>query len=167
MYDAIDVNLQEYVEFFMRNSARGDAAPNDNLLLPDWRSDDWARLIALTNRRTVRIGEFVINRNAMDRSLYFVVSGDYEVGIMQVGAAAIRPIATIGPGSVIGDQSFFDGQPRSANVWAASAGELLILEFDAYRRFAGAAPALAVDLLFALGRVLSMRLRSTTLLASG
>jgi CRP-like cAMP-binding protein len=64
---------------------------------------------------------------------------------------------------VFGEQSFFDGLPRSANVWACTAGEVLVLPFEAYRTFSAAAPALARDLVFALGRILSLRLRNTTI----
>lgn len=158
---------EAYAEFFMRHSARGDEASTDGLFLPNWRHEDWCKLIVLMRPRTVRAGEFVVNRNAVDRSLYFVLSGEYEVGITQMAGLATRSIATIGAGSVIGDQSFFDGLPRSANVWAASAGELLELKFRDYQQFAHAEATLAVDLLFALGRVLSRRLRSTTLRAAG
>ena len=67
-----------------------------------------------------------------------------------------------GAGSVIGEQSFFDGQPRSANVWAVTDGELLCLTGDQFRVLSDSEPVLARDLLFALGRVLSLRLRNTT-----
>jgi len=157
------VTTQDYAEFFQRNSALGLGAAKDNLLLTAWTNADWRKLLSLTMPRTVRTGEFVISRNTPDRTLYLVASGEYEVGIMHVGRATIRPIASISAGSVIGDQSFFDGLPRSANVWASTAGVLLQLEFAAYERFAQAEPALAGNLVFALGRVLSMRLRSATL----
>ena len=74
----------------------------------------------------------------------------------------IAPLERIGAGSVIGEQSFFDGLPRSAHVWAVTDGELLTLEFDDYKRFGQEEPTLARDLLFALARVLSVRLRNTT-----
>jgi CRP-like cAMP-binding protein len=71
-------------------------------------------------------------------------------------------LARIAAGSVVGEQSFFDSQPRSANVWATSDGELLRLDFAEFENFSRAEPALTRDLLFALGRVLSSRLRNTS-----
>ena len=50
----------------------------------------------------------------------------------------------------------------SANVWADSDGELLRLDYADYDRFGKEHHALARDLLFALARVLSARLRNTT-----
>ena len=72
-------------------------------------------------------------------------------------------LARIGPGSVLGEQSFFDGEPRSANVWAITDGTLLRWEFEAFERFATAEPKLARELAFAVARVLSKRLRMTTI----
>ena len=100
-------------------------------------------------------------RGAPDRALYFVAAGSLEVGAYPGGEAA-APVARFGTGSVIGEQSFFDGQPRSMNVWAVGDGELLRLTPEAFEAFAIEEPALARDLLMALGRVLSVRLRQTT-----
>jgi CRP/FNR family cyclic AMP-dependent transcriptional regulator len=94
--------------------------------------------------------------------LYFVATGWLEIGITEVDGVSISPLARIGAGSVIGEQSFFDGQPRSANVWAVSPGELLRLGFKEFEKFSREEPVLSRDLLFALGRVLSTRLRNTT-----
>ena len=136
--------------------------PDDVLLLPGWSEADWNKVLSRTRRNKVRASEVVIQRDSADRSISFVVSGSFEVGISQVDGVSISPLARIGAGSVIGEQSFFDGMPRSANVWAVSDGELLALDFEDFNRFSREEPALAWDLLFALARVLSVRLRNTT-----
>jgi len=51
---------------------------------------------------------------------------------------------------------------RSVNVWGVTDGELLTIEFDEFARFGREEPALARDILLALARVLSARLRNTT-----
>jgi len=134
----------------------------DALLLPNWSAADWENLFARTRTCPVRASEVVIQRGAIDRSISFVTAGLFEVGISRVDGVSIAPLARIGAGSVIGEQSFFDGLARSANVWAVTEGELLVLQFDEYERFGQEEPALARDLLSALARVLSMRLRNTT-----
>ncbi len=138
------------------------SAGGERLHLPDWSDADWNKLLDCTRARAFRKSEMVIKGGATDRALYFVVAGALEVGISQVDGVSISSLARITAGSVIGEQSFFDGQPRSANVWAVSDGELLQLEFDDYARFGKEHPTLARDLLFALARVLSARLRNTT-----
>ena len=47
-------------------------------------------------------------------------------------------------------------------MWAVTDGELLCLTNDQFKQLSDREPVLARDLLFALGRVLSLRLRNTT-----
>jgi CRP-like cAMP-binding protein len=154
------MNRADYIQIC--RSAAAVASGNDKLLLLDWADADWDKLLDCTHPQRFRASEVVIQRGAADRVLYFVAAGSLEVGITQVDGVSIAPLAKILPGSVVGEQSFFDGEPRSANVWGVSDGELLRLEFDAFHRFASSEPALSRDLLFALARVLSTRLRNTT-----
>jgi CRP-like cAMP-binding protein len=65
------------------------------------------------------------------------------------------------PGSIVGELSFFDGKPRSAEVSAAQDSELYRLDFQAYRRFVDAHPRMACDFVFAIGRLVALRLRQT------
>ena len=151
----------DHIAVFRRTGAEAPPA-EDVLMLPGWGEADWDKVFARTRTYPVRASEVVIQRGATDRTILFFASGFFEVGITQVDGVSISPLARIGAGSVIGEQSFFDGMPRSANVWAVSDGELLALDFEDFNRFARDEPALARDLLFALGRVLSVRLRNTT-----
>ncbi|HXF65581.1 MAG TPA: cyclic nucleotide-binding domain-containing protein [Burkholderiales bacterium] len=151
----------ECIAVFSSGSDAAKAAP-DRLLLPQWGEAQWSKLFGLTRPRPFRASEMVIRRGATDRCLYFVAAGSLEVGVTIVDGVSIAPLARIGAGSVIGEQSFFDGEPRSANVWGVAEGELLQLEYDDFVGFAREEPALARDFLFALGRVLSSRLRNTT-----
>lgn len=143
--------------------AASDAlAGGDRLMLAEWSDADWSKLLDRTRSRPFRTSEVVIQRGATDRALHFVVAGTLEVGVTQVDGISIAPLAKITAGSVVGEQSFFDGQPRSTNVYAISDGELLRLEYEVFLGFSQDEPALTRDLLFAMGRVLSSRLRNTT-----
>lgn len=143
-------------------AASSALAGSDRLMLAEWSDADWNRLLDCTSSRPFRTSEVVIQRGAVDRALHFVVAGVLEVGVTQVDGVSIAPLAKITAGSIVGEQSFFDGQPRSTNVYAISDGELLRLEYDEFMRFSQEEPALTRDLLFAMGRVLSSRLRNTT-----
>jgi len=143
-------------------AASGTLAGGDRLLLAEWSDADWDKLLDRTQSRPFRTSEVVIQRGALDRALNFVVGGTLEVGVTQVDGVSVAPLAKITAGSVVGEQSFFDGQPRSTNVYAITDGELLRLEYDEFVRFSEEEVALARDLLFALARVLSSRLRNTT-----
>jgi CRP-like cAMP-binding protein len=155
------MNRADHIAVFRQSGADAPLA-DDVLMLPGWSDADWDKLIVRTKPQPVQASDVVIQRGATDRSLGFVVSGSFDVGITQVDGVSISPLARIGAGSVIGEQSFFDGLPRSANVWAVESGQLLMLDFEDFNRFSREEPALARDLTFALARVLSVRLRNTT-----
>lgn len=147
---------------FMRAAREANAASSDVLVLPQWTEADWVELLGRTQPRRVSASEIVIARGSEERALYFTAIGEYEVGGAYMGGASLTWLARIPACSVFGEQSFFDALPRSANVWARAQGELLVLPFENYRRFAEETPDLARDFIFALARILSMRLRNTT-----
>lgn len=153
----------DYVAVFKGGRSGAARTDSDALLLPDWSEGDWRNLFLHAELRRFRASEMVMQRGAADRALFFIAAGSLEVGIYRADGVSVAPIARVGIGSVIGEQSFFDGQPCSTNVWAVSDGELLRLAFEGFGRFAQAEPALARDLLFALGCILSLRLRNATL----
>jgi CRP-like cAMP-binding protein len=152
----------DYVSVFRRRGQDNGSAAGECLLLPGWDEQDWRKLFAVVTARPITASEVVIQRGVEDRSLYFVAAGSLEVGITYVDGVGANPLARIGAGSVIGEQSFFDAQPRSANAWAVTDGELLCLTREKFGEFAAAEPTMTCDLLFALGRILSLRLRNTT-----
>lgn len=154
---------EDYIGVFMNATQSGGRA-NDALELPGWSASEWRELLGETVLQPCRASDVVVTRDSTDRDLFLVASGSYEVGVMAYyDGASVSSVAKIGVGSVIGEQSFFDGAPRSANVWAISDGDLLRLKYDAYVALARRNAALGRDFAFALGRVLSVRLRNTTI----
>jgi CRP-like cAMP-binding protein len=156
------MNGAAYAAAFVQEG-RHAAAGSDTLVLPDWRIDDWRKLLAGTTVRPFRTSEVVIKRGAQERVLYFVASGTLEVGVTTFDGVSACQLARIGPVSVIGEQSFFDSQPRSANVWALTDGTLLRWDYEAFKRFGAQEPHLGREVIFAVARVLSTRLRMTTI----
>ena len=152
----------DHAHLFMQAARASSTPSSDVLALPQWSEANWVDLLGRAVPRRVHASEIIISRGAEERSLYFTAAGEFEVGSAYIGGFSITSLANIPEGSVFGEQSFFDALPRSANVWAHTAGELLILPFENYLAFAEARPLLARDLLFALSRVLSLRLRNTT-----
>ena len=161
-YSCVVAPILDHAHLFMQAARASSTPSSDVLALPQWTESNWVDLLARTVPRRVSANEIVIARGAQERSLYFTVAGEFEVGSAYIGGFTINSLANIPAGSVFGEQSFFDALPRSANVWAHTDGELLILSFETYLAFANDRPVLARDLLFALSRVLSLRLRNTT-----
>lgn len=127
-----------------------------------WSDEDWRALFRFTHFRRIEAAEALILRGAPDCILYFVLSGRLEVVVHSGDGVSMGSLTKIGPGSVLGEQAFFDGNPRSASVWAVVASEVAAMSPDQYAAFSTAHPALGRELLFALGKILAVRLRRTT-----
>jgi hypothetical protein len=141
--------------------------PPEGLLLPNWRDEDWQALFRFMDTRRVAAGDALIRRGEPGRTLYFVLSGELEVIAHSGDELSMGRLAVIGPGSVLGEQAFFDAGPRSAGAWAVNDCEVAAMAPDQYAAFEASSPALARDLLFALGRILAIRLRRTTAKVAG
>lgn len=130
-------------------------------LLRNASDEQWKKLLAHTTSRRFIPGEWLIREGEADDALYFLGSGELEV-LMPRGHGEPRRLAVIRPGSVVGEQSFLDHQPRSTSIRALGDGEVLRLSREKFLVFSAREPALARDLLFDLGRIVSLRLRDTT-----
>jgi CRP/FNR family transcriptional regulator, cyclic AMP receptor protein len=134
------------------------SSDDDGFVVTGWQLADWEHLFARMTPRSIAAGSVVIQKDAPERTLYFVVSGLLEV-TMVLSSHSIARIAKIKPGSVVGELAFLDGRPRSAKVWAVVDSALYGLEYDDYCKFADANPTLACDLVFGIGRLVATRFR--------
>jgi len=152
-------DLESAIASFRRSGSF--ATPGEALLLPSWRDEDWRQLFRFTSTRRVMAGDALIRRGEPDRTLYFVLHGDLEIIVHSSDGLAMGRVALVGAGSVLGELAFFDGGPRSAGAWAVDGCDVAAMTPDQYAAFEDSSPALARDLLFALGRILAIRLRGT------
>ena len=97
--------------------------------------------------------------------MFFVASGSLDI-VRSIGDDSLGRVAAVLPGSVVGELAFFDGRPRTAKVWATADSMLLRLDDEAYRRYLATQPVRAAELMFALGRLMALRLRRTIMQAS-
>lgn len=72
---------------------------------------EWRALHSATTPRPLKASEVVIERGDIDRSIYFVAAGFLDAGITHIDGISISALAKLGAGTVIGEQSFFDGEP--------------------------------------------------------
>jgi CRP-like cAMP-binding protein len=140
----------------------GSSASGDQLAPENWNDADWRELFRFTSVRKINAGDTLIRRGDPDRTLYFILGGELEVVVHSGDGMSMGPLTRIGAGSVLGEQSFFDGSPRSASVWATGQCEVAAMSPEQYAAFESASPARAHQLIFALARVLAVRLRRTT-----
>ena len=147
------------VEPFLRAAAKA-TRDADSLVVSQWQRADWETLFSYAELVKVARGGTLFHRNAAERALYFVEAGALELTHL-TGGVSPEAIDWFVPGSVVGELSFFDGKPRSAEVSATEDSELYRLDFQAYQRFADIHPRMACDLVFAIGRLVALRLRQT------
>ncbi len=157
-----DPTISTDLDAAIRGFRAGSFASGDGLMPRGWSDDDWRELFRFTSTRRVTAGEALIRRGESDRTLYFVLRGGLEVIVHSGDGLSMGPLTRIGAGSVLGEQSFFDEKPRSASVWAVGDCDVAAMTPIQYSALEEARPALARDLLFALGRILAVRLRRTT-----
>lgn len=132
------------------------------LHLPNWGDAEWQHFFNFTSGRRVPAGDALIQQGEPDRTLYFVLHGELEVIAHSGNGLSLGRLARVGAGSILGEQAFFDGGPRSAGAWALADCDVAAMTPDQYGAFEDSHPALARDLLFALGRLLAVRLRRTS-----
>lgn len=146
--------------FDYTNTADTTGSLQEITFLADLSSEDWARVLKIVKHRVFRAGDDLIRTGDKDDSFYILTSGEVEVTI------ADKVLATIPEGSVFGEISFFDGALRSATIRAKTTGSAIRVTREDLDTLAAWEPEIARKMLFDLGRVLAMRLRWTTRLAS-
>lgn len=147
--------------FFQYPGAATPAADAAMTLLRNASPEEWRRLLEHATSRRFAAGDWLIREGEVDDALYFVSDGELEV-LMPRGRHGQTRLALIRTGSVAGEQSFLDHQPRSTSIRALTAGEVFRLGREKFLVFSAREPALARDLLLDLGRIVSLRLRDTT-----
>jgi CRP/FNR family cyclic AMP-dependent transcriptional regulator len=149
----------DYSPFFDYPTGDGEARPDSFVLLAQFTSDEWARLLAFTETLRFEPGQDLIRAGESERALYLITGGALE--LLLPGRHGASPFRVIDAPSVIGEMAFFDGRPRSMTVRAQTGGEARRFSRRAFEAFAIREPALSRALLLDLARMLSLRLRQS------
>jgi CRP/FNR family cyclic AMP-dependent transcriptional regulator len=91
------------------------------------------KIAGLAGRKRAERGAFVVRAGDSTDSLYVMISGRAKVTNTDEEGREII-LAWLGPGEFFGEMGLIDGSPRSANVVAAEASELLFLDKDSLQR---------------------------------
>jgi CRP/FNR family transcriptional regulator, cyclic AMP receptor protein len=118
--------------------------------------DERRALDAIANRRSASPGQHVMAAGQVADHVLVVLSGHLKI-VAPGPEGEDVVLAFRGPGSLIGEQAFVDGTPRSAGVVAVEPVELLVVAASAFRRYLEEHPRVAM----AIVRMLSLRLRDS------
>lgn len=144
--------------FFNYSETDGGREAQDLVFLPQWDELRWQKLVAYCEVRSFRSGDIVIGYDEPGRSFYIILEGRIQV-LLPRGDGTWQKTVVNEAGSVIGEQSFLDGKPRSAALQALTDGRLLSISQDKFQSLGAREPELARDILTELGRTLSLKLR--------
>lgn len=138
----------------------GMPSATDLVFLEGLPSEQWKKILGHAQIVHFHKGQEIIRAGDLDDSFYVLSQGEVEVVLRLKGKESV--LTTIAEGSVFGEVAFFDRAPRSATIRARTNGTAVCLTRAAFDRLSSWEPLLARSILIDLGRVLSLRLRSTT-----
>jgi len=140
--------------FFNYPTLTGEERVADAALLAGSSEEDWDTLLAYTETRRLRPGDWLTREGEHDRALYVLSDGRLEAIVPGRASRVIEAPATVG------ELAFLDGRPRAAGLRALTHGEAQRLSYEAFEALSAREPRLARDLLLDLGRIVAGRLRS-------
>jgi len=101
-----------------------------------------------TDEVTMTAGTMIIDQGQTGREAFVIVDGDVTVKRNN------RKVATLGPGSVVGEMSLLDNGPRTATVVCNTECTLLVIDHRRFRGVVEEIPAISHKLLASLaGRI--------------
>jgi CRP/FNR family cyclic AMP-dependent transcriptional regulator len=145
----VKFDIQGLVQAIARNHS------NDNFQL-NLTAFQWEVLSSYMQPFAMRQGQVLIERKALDRTLYLVESGGLTVHY-EDDKGRLR-MTLVEPGSVVGEGAFFTRLPRNATVQAASASKIWCLTPIRFTELSNRNPAVALEIAMALGSLVSRRL---------
>lgn len=118
---------------------------------------EWKSLAPYLSIRFLKVGDPLMQEGDTDREVFILADGELEVTIHGSN------VATLGPGSVVGEGAFFSGAPRSATVTPTQPGVAWGLSWEKFHAMTQKHPRLAVDLVKGLASVMAVRMRQALL----
>jgi len=106
--------------------------------------------------------EIVFKEGDQTRDLYFLTKGKMTVYIYLPESDIQKRLFAYAPGTVVGEMSFLDGDPRSASVWASERSEIMCLPIKNFQRLSQKEPELTAKFMKNLALEISGRLRRTS-----
>jgi CRP-like cAMP-binding protein len=146
-----------------------DGLTEHSALLEDFSLAEVDVLGSLMLHVRAQPGQMLIVEGDANDWMMLLLKGTVDVG-KRIGPEAERELrgdntrlAVLRTGSVLGEMSMFDGEPRYASCWALSEVEAAVLDRAAVARLIKARPDIGAKLLVKLTQLLAQRLRNTSI----
>jgi len=128
----------------------------DGVLAKHLGAQSWYIVADYLHPHAYERGHLLIGQGGQDRNLYFLESGNLKVDV-KTGQGLLQ-LAILGPGTVVGEGSFFSRLPRNASVVAYSNCKVWELSPSDFEALAKRHPTVALSLSMALGAILATRM---------
>ncbi|MBF0340661.1 MAG: SLC26A/SulP transporter family protein [Magnetococcales bacterium] len=116
-------------------------------------------LTSCITERSLKAGELIYKYGQPGNEIYFVRKGCVNVQAF-LSDNRLHHLSTIGRGDFFGGLSFLDGKPRSNEALVVEDVELYVLSRESFLKIAEQHKRLAINILTALTRTLTVRLRN-------
>ncbi len=158
--DPVSVRESRMMTAIAESESAADIAPESLTAFPafrDFTPEELTALLAVMRRWRLRKGTLLFAEGSPGGSCFVVVSGVVEVSIAVNGKHQL--LARLHPGSVFGQVSLIDGEPRSASCTIGRDAVLVELEGPACEQFLERRSPLALKLLALLNEGIISALR--------
>lgn len=151
--------MSDFFSYGNTGPTEPERGASSRAILGDLSSEEWEKFIGFAARRRYPAGAVIVNAGDTGRALFFIASGQVEIGVVGAPKKAPRPVR--GEGEVFGVLSFLDGAPSgvTATVTAAGPAEVLMLSTEALQQLAAWQHRIGMALLRDLGAHVAARLR--------
>jgi CRP/FNR family cyclic AMP-dependent transcriptional regulator len=119
--------------------------------------EEWKKVAPYLSLRFLNTGDTLMVEGDRSRELYILAEGQLDVRIKST------VVASLGPGMVVGEGTFFSGHQRSATVVATGPGVAWALAWEKFEAMSRQHPRLALDLCVGISAVLAVRMRAAVL----
>lgn len=161
-FPSIDVALEHFEDRLLDQAgapARIDHVPLEQFdALQSLGPSDLAALRMHAVERALEPGQTMVAQNAPANELFFLTEGHVDVSV-RVGNGPGHRVSTIDSGMLFGELALFGNAPRTADVVAATAGTVLVLDRFGLDSLRTSEPHAFSALVLAVGSSLAERLR--------
>jgi CRP-like cAMP-binding protein len=141
---------------------------DQSAFLQDFTPDEVDVVGSLMLHVKAQPGQMLIREGEINDWMMLLLRGTVDVG-KRIGHDAEPDmrgdntrLAVLRPGTMLGEMSMFDGEPRYASCWALSEVEAAVMDRVAVARLIKARPEIGAKLLVKLTQLLAQRLRNTS-----
>jgi CRP-like cAMP-binding protein/SAM-dependent methyltransferase len=130
-------------------------------IFQELRPEDIHWMLATAELRTIALKGVLVREDDPPEIIFFIADGLFEAYIYGDSTSQLK-VGLLGPGEIIGEISWLDGQPISATVRALEMSSVIALSIPTLERKLAEDPAFAARFFRAVATLEAKRLRTTT-----